>query len=359
MDKPLFLPNRSFGSLWKKHSEHWFQALAMRKKSLFALLKKISMNGENACLKGGKFLLMPFKKSFYIRSETVFNPFTNLSEQLKIFFSRFDLQRSCLCFWKSSLVLWKPRRNFHEFRRDFRKTAEDGNILKRLAEPPNRANYFCDRINHNFKNRTIMAEYRMREMPDLGKTGKQVKYPKMVIIQQLGLEHLAKEISESSSFTPGDVKGIVTALSQSIARLIAQGFSVKVDGLGTFSASLGLKEGTEPESVAGKRNATSIEMRGVNYRADKELIRRGNNICSLKRGHSRIYTDASTGEAERLAAALKHIREEGFLKVKVYAVLTGLSASTAGRELKAFALSGRLRCRGQGSHIYYLSPAEE
>lgn len=71
------------------------------------------------------------------------------------------------------------------------------------------------------------------------------------------MDYLAQRINYASTFTPGDIIGLVKSLTQAIAREMGEGHSVKVDGLGVFTPSLGLREGFERESAEqGGQNAT-------------------------------------------------------------------------------------------------------
>ena len=68
---------------------------------------------------------------------------------------------------------------------------------------------------------------------------------------------------------------------------MAEGQSVTLDGIGTFTPRLGVAKDKEIDSLDGdepKRNARSIEVNGINYRANKELIRETNLRCDLRRG---------------------------------------------------------------------------
>ena len=89
----------------------------------------------------------------------------------------------------------------------------------------------------------------MREMPDMQGTGKRTMYPKMISRGTMGLDEIADLISSQSTFSPGEVKGLVTALARTIAHGVASGYTVKIEEIGSFSASLTLHKGIEPEEA--------------------------------------------------------------------------------------------------------------
>lgn len=86
-----------------------------------------------------------------------------------------------------------------------------------------------------------MANYEMQESNLPNEEGRKVLFPRMVIRHQVGLDAIARTVSYASTFTPGDIKGLVIALADEMARLMGEGNSVKIDGIGTFTPSLGLR----------------------------------------------------------------------------------------------------------------------
>ena len=73
----------------------------------------------------------------------------------------------------------------------------------------------------------------------------------------------------------GLVKNVMTHVVDTMAELLGNGYSVTIDGLGTFKASIGLEEDKVMDTFEGdetKRNARSLRLTGINYRADKELV---------------------------------------------------------------------------------------
>ena len=77
------------------------------------------------------------------------------------------------------------------------------------------------------------------------------------------------------------------AVIEQLAYEISNGYSVKIDGLGTFSAKLGVCKDKEMDSFeegSKKLNAKSIEVTGVSLRVDKKLIREIDLNCDLERG---------------------------------------------------------------------------
>lgn len=202
-----------------------------------------------------------------------------------------------------------------------------------------------------------MAYYIMQEMPDLRGDGKRVLYPKLIIEDQVNLDRIARDISDNSTFSLGEVQGVLYALIKNIERYAGWGYSVKIDGLGVFTPSLQYKRDVEREEVGGtKRNAASIEVGGVNFRVDRSLVGNINQHCDLRRSRQRTYTKHRAGQEERLAMALDYMRTHGYMRLQDYTVMTGLSRSTACRELRRFHAERRIGGQGFGAHSVYVLP---
>ena len=121
-----------------------------------------------------------------------------------------------------------------------------------------------------------MARYIIEEMPDLLKTGKRITYPKFARIDNTSIKELAQRVGDVSGFSAGDIEGVLLQTAIEMAHLMAEGRSVKIDGIGTFTPSLTLgrdKEREDPEKGGSHRNAQSIFIGGVNFRVDREMVR--------------------------------------------------------------------------------------
>lgn len=206
-----------------------------------------------------------------------------------------------------------------------------------------------------------MARYMMREMPDLNETGERKLYPRMSIDWVADLDMLAARISRRSTFTPADIIGVVTALSEVMAEYLAEGFGVKVNGLGSFSPSLGLREGFAPEGLDSehKRNAMSISVRGVRFRAEKSFVRAVDARCHLERGGRQVIRSRRFTPEQRQAMALAYLETNAYLTVRSYMQMTGLAQSSATRELRRWYESDIIDAIGMYAQRKYIKKRTE
>ena len=197
-------------------------------------------------------------------------------------------------------------------------------------------------------------------MIDLSGKGEEKIYYRLQTERNIGFDELAQEIElRHRVVNRGLVKNVMTPVVDAMAELLGKGYSVSIDGLGTFRASLGLKEEKEMDTFDGdeaKRNARSLRLTGINYRADKELIKDANRHCKLERaGESRLHHSPYSKD-ERLKLALQYIEEHGAMRVVEYMNLTGLSRTKATLELKEFRqdASSGITYIGRGSAKVYV-----
>lgn len=204
-----------------------------------------------------------------------------------------------------------------------------------------------------------MAKYIMAPMSNRKTAeGNVPSYPRVLIEHRTNSEEIAQMLSKYTSFTKGDILGVISALGEVIASELVAGHAIYLDGIGRFSPSLKLKDGVEPEQEhkEGHRNANSIEFHSINFRPSKELV----NMCNVKGELTRAKIHKSDPMSstleDRSQMAINYIKASGFLKVRDYVDLTGLSRNKASQELRELKDAGFLGCRGGGSHVVYILP---
>ena len=205
-----------------------------------------------------------------------------------------------------------------------------------------------------------MAKYIKQEMNDLNGKGEEKVYYRLQTERNISFNELTQQIEQHHGMmNRGLVKNVMTHVVDAMAELLGDGYSVTIEGLGTFKASIGLEEDKVMDTFEGdetKRNARSLRLTGINYRADKELIKNSNRHCKLERaGEARLHRSPYTQE-ERLKLALQYLSKHGAMRVAEYMDLTGLSRTMAAMELKAFRqdASSGITFIGRGSAKVYV-----
>lgn len=200
-----------------------------------------------------------------------------------------------------------------------------------------------------------MAKYIMRSLKGIVPGDKAPLSPKLLVERTVTTRELADRIASTSSFSSGDVLGLIAMLGEVLTTEMARGNAVVIDGLGRFTAALSIKEGVEPEKEGDekRRNAQSLEVSRVNLKTDKRLLDELNRLCHPTRERAVEFKPLYKTEGERLGKALEYLEEHGLMNIQGYARLTGLSYSGAQRELRSFRMRGLIGHLGRGAHLLY------
>ena len=185
-----------------------------------------------------------------------------------------------------------------------------------------------------------MARYIKQELPDLHKTGEKKAYYRMKTERKIDFNQFVDLVSShNSGISKGEAFSVLMHATDTLAELLAQGYSVAIDELGTFKATVGLVKDKEMDSFeegTPKLNARSLRVDGVSFKADKRLIVNVDKRCELKRAGVSLLCRSTFTKEERLLKALEYLNVHGAMKVKNYVELTGLSHTVAAKELREF-----------------------
>ena len=198
-----------------------------------------------------------------------------------------------------------------------------------------------------------MAKYIKKEMADMRRNGVNRVCYRLKSNGTVELEELARDCARGTTFAEGEIKGVVMTLLDGMVRNMTRGFSVHIDGLGTLTPKIGLREDAEPEVLDGEgpnRNAQSLHVTGVCFRADKRLVRRLDSRCKLEKGSvSRIRKSKYT-EEQRLEMAKRFLQEHTVMRLGDYYRMVGLSRTTASLELRKWDADPESGIKSKGSY---------
>lgn len=196
-----------------------------------------------------------------------------------------------------------------------------------------------------------MAQYVKQEMPDLTGAGENKCYYRLQIRRNLSSSEFIKRAASHGGLNESILQHALSDLVDQLAEDLADGYSVTLDGIGTFRASLGVREDKEMDTIDGeetKRNARSIQVTNVRYRSDKSLVNEVNLRCKLSRAGVGRVNRSPYSKDERLAMAQGYLAEHPVLRVKTYAELVHISPSSASKELRLFASNSASGIKGDG-----------
>lgn len=202
-----------------------------------------------------------------------------------------------------------------------------------------------------------MAKYKLQEMPDMDESGKRRVYPKMVINRTLDTKELIEKMKlYRRAFSPSIIEGVVMDLEDMIVEVLSMGYNVKLDGIGTFSLSLGFEDEkpTEILEEGDKMLYRKVGVKGVNFKVAPEMVKRIRRETDLERdmGGVTVLKKKLYTREERIARALQVIERNGYITLTDYAYINNLNRCTASKELREITSdkSSPIDGRGCGSH---------
>lgn len=210
-----------------------------------------------------------------------------------------------------------------------------------------------------------MVNYKLQEMNDLHNSGKRIVYPKVIANRTLSTEELAQKMQEyNMGFPQGTVKGVLEGVAHMMEYMMEMGFKVKLDGIGTFSLSIGFDDEKTNEMASDKDKMLyrDVSVKDVNYKADPKLVNTLKKKTTLDRKQSEVSKLQKTQYSldQRIKRALKIIDKYGFISLTDYAYINDISRTKASRELKS--ICGKedspLSCCGSGSHKIWVRKKE-
>ena len=202
-----------------------------------------------------------------------------------------------------------------------------------------------------------MPKYKLQEMYDVRQTGERRVYPKLDAYRLLDAEEFIEKMhSYDRAISPSVIRAVLMNLSDTLKRMLSQGYTVKVDELGTFSLSLDFDDDKPKvmQQADDKMAYRHVTVKNVNFKVDPSLLKDLRYETDLERemsGVKVIKKQLFTLE-QRIERALAVIERDGFIGLTDYAAINNLSRTSASRELKLICADpeGALDTKGRGSH---------
>ena len=202
-----------------------------------------------------------------------------------------------------------------------------------------------------------MAKYKLQEMPNLNGVGEKRVYPKIVTDRQLDTNTFVEMTQCHDRAIPKSiVTAVLTDLADNLADMLSKGYTVKLDGIGTFSLALDFadEKPVNMRSEDDKMAYRKVTVKDVNFKASSEMLKVLKRETELERdmgGVSRLYKKKYTLE-ERIARTTAWLEKHGFITLQKYASLNSLSRTTASLDLKKLTHGddAPFSFTGRGSH---------
>lgn len=162
-----------------------------------------------------------------------------------------------------------------------------------------------------------------------------------------GMEEICDALTESSTLTSADIKGVLEGLSRYIGRQLSYGYNIALDGLGTFSPALRTIQKTNEKGEPMQE----VQIHGVNFRCDKRLKERVKRERPQKIKRLNIPQKDREG---RRAKMLEYLQTHPSINVTEYARMNHCTHYAAQNDIRQFVSEGIIYASGARTHRVYL-----
>ena len=195
----------------------------------------------------------------------------------------------------------------------------------------------------------MSIEYDFYRNPNSQGTNKKRYHARVVSSDRISTDELAEEIQKECSLTITDVKAVLIALGDKLAKHLGEGSKVHLEGIGYFQVNLQCKE--EVRTTRSVRS-DNVEFKSVSYRADNELKKHLRNQ-KIQRSQTRIHSREMT-EEEIDQKLSDYFKTHDTLTRSQFEVLCTQVKSTAHRILQKLVKDGKLKNVSSKQHPVYM-----
>lgn len=162
------------------------------------------------------------------------------------------------------------------------------------------------------------------------------------------------------------MRAVLEALTETMKSWMPLGHSIKIDGLGVFSLTLGFDTSTPSEKAIANQKGQDdqredpktkyrhICIKGINFKPDAELLADMNRETTFDKVEADVVVPRKgmLSRDERVAKAKAVIDENGFMTLSDYVQATGLSRTSASLDLKKLVADPTSGIMSRGSHSH-------
>ena len=184
----------------------------------------------------------------------------------------------------------------------------------------------------------MSIEYDFYRNPNSQGTNKKRYHARVVSGDRISTDELAEEIQNECSLTVADVKAVLIALGDKLAKHLGEGNRVHLEGIGHFQVNLKCKEEVRSTHAIRSEN---VEFKSVSYRADNDL-KKHLRSQKIQRSPKKVHSIAMT-EEEIDQALTEYFKTHETLTRHQFQTLCTQLKSTAHRILQKLVKDGKLR----------------
>lgn len=196
------------------------------------------------------------------------------------------------------------------------------------------------------------AQYDFKENPNRKGDGeKQPLHPRIVYYGTISTQRMLEEIVEASTYTLGDLEGMLTAITEKMANYMVDGYRVELGRIGYFSATL---KTLRPVMDKKEIRSSSVYFDNINYRASAWMRKRTRGFVERVDKQHALRQSSKLSEAECKRRMLAFIEEHGYITRIDYSNITGKLKNKALAELNGFVEEGIISRKGKRVRLVFV-----
>lgn len=173
-------------------------------------------------------------------------------------------------------------------------------------------------------------------------------HPRVVAKGTVSLKEIVETVSGRCTLSAADLHAAVTAIEQVVSENLANGFRVRLDGLGSFSLTLSSPEIDDPSKV----RAQSVSIKSVVFSPEKAFVSHSQSKGFERSAEKPHSADVTIEQIKEVIG--EYLKEKPFVRRADIERLLGLTKSTAQRVIKTLTAEGFLsNISGDQHHPLY------
>ncbi|RHJ95221.1 HU family DNA-binding protein [Parabacteroides bouchesdurhonensis] len=194
----------------------------------------------------------------------------------------------------------------------------------------------------------MTAYYDFYKNPNPKNNKKGIRYHARIVTNgTVSTQNLIRNIHNRCTLTPGDIRAVLTSLSEVIVEELQEGRRVNIEGLGYLQMTVECPDIESPKEI----RAESVRFKSVAFRPEVELKKKLRFTPFERISHKSHSNERTVNEIDKLL--LLHFHDHETLDRIQFQRLCGFTSATANRRLKELRTAGKIKNIAHPRHPLY------